>query len=225
MNVLDKNWLTDTPFDYELQKYKLLAATSKINALVQGGFLYSSLIEVEEHLADLYKLKNQKTEIDDRLKVLKGINLDTMSLDYDYPDQDPSIQHVYDLCDFAIQEFESVFRLIRSKWRAYSSKVAITEVPHIRPTKTKGTLFIKDSDSNIITYSYNNPLKIKGDWRDLNLKKQDLDIKNHEEMVEYIQLEIKLDSDHRFWRVDHKITHDHEDCVIPIVKHKLYHKI
>jgi len=47
MNVLDKNWLTDTPFDYELQKYKLLAATSKINALVQGGFLYSSLIEVE----------------------------------------------------------------------------------------------------------------------------------------------------------------------------------
>jgi len=225
MNVLDKKWLTDTPFDFELQKYKLLAAIAKLTSLVNSGFLYTSLIEVEEHLADLYKLKNKKTEIDDRLKVLKGINLDTMSLDYEYPEEDSSIQHVYELCDFAIQEFESVFRLIRSKWRSYSAKVKVTEVPQIMPTKRKGIVFIKDFDNNILTYSYNNPSKIIGDWRDMILKLEDLNIKDQSDMIKYIELEIKLDSDNRFWRVDHKITHDHEDCVLPIVKYKIYHKI
>ena len=82
MDILDKNWLTDTPFDYELKRYKLLAGIQKLNAIIKGGHLYEALTEVEKQLEDLYRLKNQKNEIDDRLKVLKGINLDTMSLEY-----------------------------------------------------------------------------------------------------------------------------------------------
>ena len=226
MRILDKNWLTDAPFDFELKRYKLLGAIQKIHAVIKGGDLFSALVEVEEQLEDLYKLKNQKNEIDDRLKVLKGINLDTMSLDYEYPDQDDSITHVYNLCDFAIDEFESVFRLIRAKWRGHSSKLKITEIPRLSPTKTKGIVFVinKNKDS-ISTYSYVNPYKMQGDWRDLILKDQELNLKSLDDMINFIELTDKKSSDNRYWRCDNKLSNSVDDFILPIITHSLYYKI
>lgn len=226
MHVLNKNWLTETPFDYELKKYKLLGAIQRINALVKGGYLYDSLIEVEEQLEDLYKLKNQKNEIDDRLKVLKGINLDTMSLDYDYPEEDLHLKHVYHLCDLAIDEFESVFRLIRARWRSYSAKLKITEIPHSMPTKQKGVLFVIDKkDTNIITYSYNNPSHLLGEWKDLKLNYKDINLKSIEDVMGFIKMSREESDDNRFWRCDHNLNEDLEECLLPVIKHSLYHKI
>lgn len=225
MNILDKNWLTAAPFDFELKKYKLLSAIQKLNAIVKGGELFDALTEVEKQLEDLYRLKNQKNEIDDRLKTLKGINLDTMSLEYEYPEEDSHLVHIYNLCDFAIDEFESIFRLIRAKWRGYSSKLNITEIPHMMPTKKQGFLFVINKDTKIVTYSYNNPSKILGDWRDLNLDKQDLNLESIENMVNFISSTREINDNNRFWRCDHKLIEDLDSCLLPIIKHSLYHKI
>ena len=225
MDILDKNWLTDTPFDYELKRYKLLAAIQKLNAIIKGGHLYEALTEVEKQLEDLYRLKNQKNEIDDRLKVLKGIKLHTMSLEYEYPEEDSHLLHVYKLCDLAIDEFESIFRLIRAKWRGYVSKLNLTEIPHSMPTKKKGYLFVINKDTNIITYSYTNPSKIVGDWRDLNLIYQDIQLKSLEDMVKFISDTRKINDENRFWRCDHKLSEDLDSCLLPIISHTLYHKI
>ena len=110
MEILNKNWLTQDPFDYELKRYKLLGAIKRIQAMIEAGHLYSSLLEVESHLDDLYKLKHGKDAIDDRLKVLKGINLDTMSLEYEYPKDAEPIMMLYQLCDIAIEYFEEIFK-------------------------------------------------------------------------------------------------------------------
>lgn len=225
MRILDKNWLTDSPFDYELKKYKLLGAIQKLNAIIQGGELFSALVEVEEQLEDLYRLKNQKSEIDDRVRVLKGINIDTMSLEYEYPEEDEHILHIYKLCDFAIDEFESVFRLIRAKWRGYSSKLNITEIPHNMPTKKKGYLFVIDKETNIISYSYHNPPRIHGDWKDLKLIDENIEFKNITDMVNFIEIERNQNDENRFWRCDHKLSEDLDSCLLPIIRHSLYHKI
>lgn len=225
MRILDKNWILETPFDYELKRYKLLGAIQKLNAIIKGGNLYEALSEVEYQLEDLYKMKNRKIEIDDRVRVLKGINIDTMSLEYEYPDQDPGIDHIYKLVDLAIDEFESMYRLIRAKWRGYSSKLNITEIPHNMPTKTQGMVFLIDSKKEIKTFSYKNPSGLFEDWKDLKLNKVDIKIEGIQEMVKYIEATIEVKNENRFWRCDHRLDLDLENALLPILQHTLYHKI
>lgn len=225
MNILDKNWLTESPFDYELKKYRLLAAISKLNAMIEAGHLYSSLIEVETQLNDLYKIKHGKLNIDNKLKKLKGINLDTMSLEYEYPKESDPMVHIYELCDIAIDHFESLFKLIRVKWRACSSKINITEIPESRPTKTKGYVFVnnkKDTDNNILTYTYNKSSKFIGEWKDMELVKVDVEIKNLSGLLEFVD---GVSNDFRFWRCTHTIEYDYDDCVLPLINYNLFYKL
>ena len=226
MNVLDKNWLTDLPFDFELKRYKLLGATQQIKSMVKAGLMYDAFDEVEYQLEDLYKLKNKKSEIDDRLKILTGINLDTMSLDYDYPDADSEIYHIYNLVEIAIEEFEALFRMIRVKWRSIMSKMILTEIPHKMNTKTKGKVFIiNKNNNNILTYSYTNPYRLVGEWRDMKLKETDIKLSTISDMVDYVT-ESKLKSDdNRYWRVDYKLNEDFEGCILPVLRYSLYSKL
>lgn len=228
MNILDKNWLTESPFDYELKRYKLLAAVKKIMAMIDAGQLYSSLIEVESQLNDLYRLKHGKQDIDNRLKVLKGINLDTMSLEYEYPEDSDLISHIYQLCDIATNDFEDLFKIIRNKWRLISKKVNITEIPSVRSTRTKGYVFVLDKnrkDNNIITYSYNKPSQFKGEWKDLDLIDTEVDIKNIAGISNFIETIDAAGDNFRFWRCDHSIEYNYEDGVLPIIKYNLFYKI
>lgn len=225
MRILEQSWLTETPFDYELKKYKLLAGINKINSLVKSNHLFESLLEVEYHLEDLYRLKNKKSEIDDRLKVLKGIDLDTMSLQYDYPEDGNSMSHIYDLCDYAIEEFESLYRTIRTRWRSVSSKIKITEIPHKMPTKEKGHVFLINPN-NILTYSYIKPSTLTSDWKELNLKKYDSKLSTLDDVIKYIEYISESEKNtNRFWRCDYNIEESLEQCILPVVRHDLYHKI
>lgn len=226
MNVLDRNWITDAPFDFELKRYKLLAATAKLTSMVRTGYIYDSLLEVEIQLEDLYKLKNERNEIDNRLRVLKGIDLDNMSLDYEYPDASGELNHIYQICDLAIEEFEAVFRLIRATWRSYAKKLTISEIPQSMPTKTKGVVFIiNKKDSSIIPYSYFKPSSFIGEWKDMVLKPIDSVIGSNQEMISYIQNSRIVKDDNRFWRCDYNLSEDLESCILPIIQHTLYHKI
>lgn len=223
MNVLDKNWCTSPPHDYELKKYQLLGSIQHVVNSVNSGRLFYALKLVEDTLYMLYKFQSNRGSIEEQMKVLKGINIDTMSLDYEYPEESKEIKDVYDLCDFAIEEFESVFKLIRSKWRLVSNKIAISEIPAVRPTKTKGQAFVSRKDSNtIIIYEYHN--KPSGDWKDFNLSKVG-EIENEiGKLSEYIQ-NLDDNENYRFWRCNHTIDYDFEDGVFPLIKYNLFFKI
>ena len=226
MNVLNKNWLTELPFDFELKRYKLLGATQKIKSMIKSGILHEALIEVELQLEDLYKLQNRKSEIDDRLRVLTGINLDTMSLDYDYPDTEDEIFHIYNLVEIAIEEFEALFRMIRVKWRSIMSKMTITEIPKQMLVGTKGIVFLIDKNiNNIITYSYNNPYSINSEWRDMKLNQLDVKLEGIPDIVDYVTKLKSNTGDCRFWRVDHSLKEDLEGCILPILRYSLYNKL
>ena len=131
MSILDKNWLTDPPHDYELKEYRLLSAIQQVFKEVENGRLYYALEEVERNLYELYKYEGKRGELEDKMKILKGINLDTMSLDYEYPEESEELLIAHKLTDLAIDEFEAVFKYIRSTWRQLSGKIVLSEVPRL----------------------------------------------------------------------------------------------
>jgi hypothetical protein len=223
MNILNADWCTTPPHDYELKKYQLLGAIQHIVKCVDSGELFYALKVVEDTLYMLYKFQSNRGTLDEKLKILKGINIDTMSLDYEYPEESKEIKDVYGLCEFAIEEFESVFKLIRSKWRLMANKISITEIPSVRPTKTKGQVFIAKKDSDIIrVYEY--LTKPTGDWKDFFLKPV-CEIENEVgKLSEYIQ-DLEDSENYRLWRCNHTIDYDFEDCVFPITKYTLFFKI
>jgi hypothetical protein len=223
MFLLNDNWLLEPPRDYELKKYQLLSAIQSIMKMIDDGDLYSALKIVEENLYNLYKFQSDKGALNDDLKILKGINLDTMSLDFEYPEETEEMEELHILCDYAIDEFESVFKIVRSKWRSLSNKISLTEIPSARPTKTKGKLLVtrKGGDS-IIIYDYDS--KKKSDWRDIKVEKSEVIDNELGKLSEYIQ-NVEDSENYRFWRCDHTIDYDVDSCVIPLIKHSLFFKI
>lgn len=226
MNVLEKDWLMKMPLDIELKKYKLLDATQKLTLAVKLGFVYDALNEVEHQLNLLYKVKNLKNETEDRVKIMKGINLDTMSVEYEYPLESTGIEDMYTMCDYAIDELEAVYRLIRVKWRLTSKQLQITEIPVRLPTKNKGIIFLKGIDDKITVYSYSKPLSFIGDWKDMKLNKLEVNISNEKAMIKYIEATRRKNDVNRFWRCDHTIAFNNiEATIIPILQHVIFNKL
>lgn len=224
MSILDKNWLTEPPHDYELKEYRLLSAIQQVFKEVENGRLYYALEEVERNLYELYKFEGKRGELEDKMKILKGINLDTMSLEYEYPEESEELLIAHKLTDLAIDEFEAVFKYIRSTWRQLSGKIVLTEVPSVRPTKTKGQVFVthKDSDT-ILIYEYTN-IESKSEWRSIDLVKIG-EMKNElGELSNYIQ-NLDDSDNYRFWRCNHTIKFDLDECVMPLIKYNLFFKI
>jgi len=214
------------PLDIELKKYKLLDATQKLTLAVKLGFVYDALNEVEHQLNLLYKVKNLKNETEDRVKIMKGINLDTMSVEYEYPLESTGIEDMYAMCDYAIDELEAVYRLIRVKWRLTSKQLQITEIPVRLPTKNKGIIFLKGIDDKITVYSYSKPLSFIGDWKDMKLNKLEVNISNEKAMIKYIEATRRKNDVNRFWRCDHTITFNNiEATIIPILQHVIFNKL
>jgi len=225
MNLLPKDWLLSEPKDIELKRYKLLATSQKIRDAVADGRIYNALNSVEEELYNLYAFKSDRGRYENDTKILKGINLDTMELEYEYP-EDTYESELVDLAEFAILELEDVFKYIRAKWRIYSKKINITEIPAQRPTKTKGYVLIEDksdkSNGDIIVYYYDN-MDLK-DWRKFKLEYVDK-IKNEVGSVpEWIQ-GIKNNDDCRFFRATHSLKCCLDDCIVPVIKYNLFYKI
>lgn len=226
MGLLDKNWLSTPPHDYELKKYMLLDAIQHIKGMIKNGELYTALNEVEERLQRLYRFYGEKGKLEDEMKILKGINLDTMSLDYEYPEDLGKMEDIYKVCDLAIDEFESVFKTIRNTWRKYSDSINITEVPEKRPTKNQGYVFIskRDSDDNILVYQHT-PIISNVDWKTMDLLKV-TELQRKEGVISSFIQEIEDNDNYRFWRVDHNINYSNfEEGLLHVIRHNLFYKM
>lgn len=226
MTILNSNWLTTRPLDYELKKYTFLSAYKKFEGAISNNDLYSTLQEIEFHLNELYKLKYKKDELDDSRRIVKGINLDLMELDYDYLDEDEDITTIYEIIEYAIKKLEDLHMQIRIQWRNISDKIRVTEIPDRKPTKKKGIIFVILND-HIKVYSYINPTD--KDWQSLVLKEEFQLDNTLRKIAETISASERISNDNRFWRFDpkgldlDKISYD--DAILPIIRHILFYKL
>lgn len=223
MSILSSDWLTSGPNDIEFKKYKLLAATKKVRDDVTDGRIFVALDAVEQQLYSLYRYQGTLGSLENDSKILKGINLDTMELDFVYPDNDFE-SDLLDLCNFAINELEDLFKYIRGKWRIYSKKISITEVPVVRPTINTGYVLIEDKNNkdNILIYYYENVPK--NDWKKFELKHVDTLENIPGNVSKYIQ-NIKGNEDIRFFRLTHTLKCKINECILPIIKYNLFYKL
>lgn len=224
MAFLKKDWLTTPPFDYELKQYQLFDAIQHTMQIVNDGKIYIALEEVEGKLYDLYKFQSERNKHEDALKVLKGINLDTMSLEYEYPETLGEMDSIYSLSEFAIEEFEAIFKFVRATWRNLSKKVEISEIPEKRSTKKSGYVFLSNLDNTIIVYSYT-PIISNTEWRTLDLKEIDRIDDDISSISSYIQ-NLENNENFRFWRIKSKIgLHNFNEGAFHIIKYNLFYKI
>ena len=228
MKILNPNWLTTKPFDYELKKYIFLSAYVRFENAISNNQLFSTLNEIEYHLNKLYRLKYQKDTLDQNRKIITGIDLDLMDLEYKYLDEDPDIENIYEAIEFAIIKLESLHKKIRVKWQLISNKIQITEIPDRKPTKLQGIVFISVYD-RIKIYSYVKPHNMKADWTSLILKEVGHTENTTRKMAEFISKAERQSDNNRFWRFDFKNIDlndmPFDDCVLPLVTYNLFNKL
>jgi hypothetical protein len=228
MNAFDKNWLTTPPYDYELKYYKLMDGIKKIKFLISENKLYTAQTQVEKQLQHLYDIKYAKDEIERNSGSIIGINIDTMSIQYEYP-ENADMSDIYEICDFAIDILEKVYSIIREKWRIVESHCTISEIPDKKVLNKKGyVMYIEPNADLILVYSYKNPSNSNETWNSFKLtyvKSMDNTLRDIASFI--AESETKSD-EYRFFRFDVKIkdtTPSFEECMLPLMGYCIFKKI
>jgi hypothetical protein len=228
MNIFNKNWLTEPPYDYELKQYRLLSGIKEIKSLISDNSLYSAMSTVETELEILYNIKYNKDIIDNNSRKIIGIDTDLLSLKYEYESESDN-EIIYKICDMAIELLEDMYRLVRDKWRNLEKNCIITEIPNKRTLNTTGyIMYINAKLENIEVYSYREPLSFKIDWINFKVNKQFV-IKNNLQSITQFISEKELESNKfRFFRFDVKIKGEmpaHDECMIPLMQYCIFNRI
>jgi len=222
MEILNKDWLNSQPIDYELKKYKLLSAGKKYQSLINGYELFPVLDEIEAHLDFLYKFKYKIDEIDNNLKILKGIDIDTMSLLYE-KSNDTDLETIASISEDATIFFEKIYKDIRGRWRDVEKFINFTQIPDRRSVYSKGYMILCDYDKTYSIYEFHKPSSSQKEWKDFKLilirDKEPYILENVGEFVTNTGIS---EPSSIFVRADIKKQFPLDSCLFPISKFKLF---
>ena len=217
MNELPKNWLTEMPFDYEFKYYTVLAQIKQHEDCISEYKLNSTLENIESSLVILYDIKYARDGIEhDGIKIV-GIDFDNMELKFDYPEDIPSVESMYELCDVAIELYEKLHTLLRNKWRRVSDAIRICNIA-FNPIKNHGFLYIKNKEDMLI-YSLEIPVPFKTSWKDVTVEYINSVSYSTYDLSEFIK---KQESGIKHYRCDLENDFPVDDCIIPVIKSILY---
>lgn len=224
--ILKQNWLISQPFDYEMKQYALLGGLKAINEIIDKNMLYTAIIEVESVLHDLYNIKYNRDVIEDSMKILTGIDVDTMSLKYEYPIEDVESTKLYEICDAAIYEFESLYKEIRVKWRDLEKKCSLTEIPDSKPTFTDGYIMYTDNSAEeIIIYKYKEPISFSINWDTFKLIEFEKIPNSIREIAKFIEKDERNGNKNRYFRFSCRSSAEYEESIFPIMQYMLFNRI
>jgi hypothetical protein len=222
MEILNKDWLTSQPIDYELKKYKLLSAGKKYQSLINNHELSLVLDEIESHLDYLYKFKYKIDEIGNNLKILKGIDLDTMTLLYEKKD-DTDLDTIINISEDATIFFEKIYKDVRGRWSDVERFINFSQIPDRRSVYSKGYMILCDYDKTYSIYEFHKLSTSQKEWKDLKLTL----IRNKEPYVlenigEFVTSTGISEPSSIFIRADIKKEYPLDTCLLPISKFKLF---
>lgn len=227
MKIFKKNWLSSKPIDRELKYYLLKGYIAKIEDLISNGKLYTAMSVVETELHNLYNIKYDRDMIELDGRIIIGINVDTMDLDYEYPMSSEEDNLMYETCDIAIDILEKLYREIRDFWRSVETKCLISEIPDKKPTNSKGYVMYVNRDSDLIeVYYYEEPPTFKMSWSDFNLKYISNINNDTRSLAEFIAIKEEDSNKDRFFRFDSKAKgYSKKECMLPLMKYMLFNRI
>lgn len=217
MNELPKNWLTEMPFDYEFKYYILLAQIKRLKESILEHKLESTLEDIESSLVILYDIKYAKDSIENKDSKIIGIDFDNMEIEFDYPEDNFTVESMYELCDVAIGLYESLHSNLRKSWRIVSKKLKLSNLT-IGSIKNNGFLYIRNK-GKLLKYSISIPLPFNTTWKDVRVRYID---KMPDDLSE-LSLFIKENNDGlRHYLCESIDDIPLNDCLIPVIKSVLY---
>ena len=225
MEILASNWLESEPHDYEYKRYKLLAAANQFGNLIKDNNLNSVLLEIEFHLEKLYRFQHEKDLLDDKMKIPKGIDIDNMELEYEYPEDSPELECIVKLSGDAVLVFEKLYKALREKWRENEKFIELTHVPTRNLIYTHGYLMVIDYNSKILIYKFQKPSRLNDNWRNFELKHIDTIDYTIEALTNYVNIISKKEPKAAFIRCDFKKKMPYIDCALPLSQFKLFHNL
>jgi|TARA_B110000908_G_C10243215_1_gene447256 hypothetical protein len=217
MNKLPNNWLTEMPFDYEFKYYTLLAQVKRLKVCIKDLKLKSTYDEIETGLDQLYDIKYARDGIERNDVRIIGIDVDSMEIKYDYPEDSIDSESMYDLCDVAINLFESLHKKLRSKWRDVSDMLRVSNIG-LNSIKNHGFVYLK-IDSKLHKYKIFIPIQFKTSWRDVRIEFISIEDYNLKELSKFVN---KQEYGVKHIRCDLDSNIPIIECVIPVLKSVLY---
>lgn len=225
MDILNKKWLDSEPHDYEFKRYKLLAAINKYESLIKQNMLGPVLEEIEIHLENLYRFQHQKDMLDDKMKVLIGIDTDNMQLEYEYPENSGDIEDMVKVATDAVYLFEKLYKSLRERWREHEKEIHLTYIPEKKLVFDSGYFAIIDYNNKLIIYSFEKPEKMNDNWKKFQLtyiETMEFTMKN---LTDYVT-KVGIDEPSKaVIRCDLETILPFEECALPISKFVLFHKL
>lgn len=219
MDILLKDWIFQGPIDYEFKKYKLLSAGMKYQSMIRENRIYPVISELESHLENLYKFKYTIDENSSKLQKIKGIDLDTMSIQYEN-EHNEELEILQKISEDATSFLEKIYKDVRGKWRELEKCMSITQIPIKKSVYTKGYVIICTSSIQYF-YSFNkpnpkqDPKKFKIEY---NFGPEDFNLEKISEFSESFREDPKI----MVIRADVKKDLPIEDAIIPILSFKIF---
>jgi hypothetical protein len=222
MDDLSFDWFVEPPIDIEFKKYKLLAQISRHEKSIENWELQSALNYTEFQLSNLYKFVHFKGEIDEKRKVLKGIDFSSMELIYELPSDQPEIEQLVAIADFAIDKYEELYRSVRDAWREVEYRATLTYIPS-RPIQLGSGIIIIPYKDKFKVYEFKYPAHFDGDWRGFDLTHVFDKNLNEDQISKILDYGRNSLGHNIFIRISRGLDLYHfNETVIPIVKQKVF---
>jgi hypothetical protein len=222
MDDLSFDWFVEPPIDIEFKKYKLLACISRHEKSIANWELQSALNHTEFQLSNLYKFIHFKGEIDEKRKVLKGIDFSSMELIYEFPSDQPEIQQLVNIADFAIDKYEDLYRSIRDAWREVEYRASITYIPS-RPIQLGSGMILIPYKDKFKVYEFKYPAHFDGDWKGFDLTHVFDKNLNEDQILKILDYGKNSLGHNIFIRISKGLDLYHfYETVIPVVKQKVF---
>lgn len=154
MDILDKNWLTSDPADFEYKSYLILAYEQKLKADFNAYILYPQFDDL------LFKMKESRKFIDNKAMLniskqsIEKIDSVNYKLIYKSDIADERIELLESIAKFAYSKFKSCYLLAETKFEEVYTDLKIFDLQLHKKTFDTIGLIILQIKNVLKIYSY-----------------------------------------------------------------------
>lgn len=154
MDILDKNWLTSEPIDFEYKSYLILAYEQRIKENFNSYILYPHFDDLLNKLRESKKFIDKKKELNEQKKSIEKIDTVNYKLIYKSDISDQRIEDIEEIAQFAYKKFHNCYLLGEKKYIEVYTGLKIFDLQLIKKNIDIVGLIILQIKDFIKVYSY-----------------------------------------------------------------------
>jgi len=147
--ILNSNWFTESPLDFEHKKWTLLAYIQNVHKNFGDKTIFPYLSDIRFHLTNLEKLKNTREIF--LKKELKGIDWEKLTLLYDIPECSPEMKELDRIVNWSYPRLQKMDKLGRILWNEIENKLSVKYYGIWTNPEKEGNILL---ETPILTYEY-----------------------------------------------------------------------